>query len=233
MAASQEEWHLFYWPGIKGRGEFVRLMFEEAGVPYVDVGNGPQGMDAVIAYFYRGGQTSGLPACSPPAIQKGDFSLCNTPAIMSYLGKAFGMGPATKEGEAHVDQILAIVTDAISEGRLAYHPKDFYASHKTQVEESKPYIAQYVAKRVPKYMSYFESVLAHSGKGFFVGDSITAADIAVFHYLQAVRHHLREAFDSSDANLCKAFLERIAARPKIHAYQQSDRCPVWDADSLM
>jgi glutathione S-transferase len=25
-------------PGIKGRGEYVRLCFEEAGVPYVDVG---------------------------------------------------------------------------------------------------------------------------------------------------------------------------------------------------
>lgn len=27
-----------YWPGIKGRGEYVRLMFEEAGISYVDVG---------------------------------------------------------------------------------------------------------------------------------------------------------------------------------------------------
>lgn len=25
--------------GIKGRGEYVRLCFEEAGVPYVDVGS--------------------------------------------------------------------------------------------------------------------------------------------------------------------------------------------------
>lgn len=28
---------LYYWPGIPGRGEFVRLLLEEAGAPYVDV----------------------------------------------------------------------------------------------------------------------------------------------------------------------------------------------------
>ena len=27
---------LYYWP-IQGRGEFIRLAFEEAGVPYEDV----------------------------------------------------------------------------------------------------------------------------------------------------------------------------------------------------
>ena len=30
-------YELFYWPGIQGRGEFVRLALEEAGAPYVDV----------------------------------------------------------------------------------------------------------------------------------------------------------------------------------------------------
>jgi glutathione S-transferase len=51
-----------------------------------------------------------------------------------------------------VDQILAVVTDAVAEGRLAFHPKDFYKSHKMQVEESKPYIEQYGSERLPKYM---------------------------------------------------------------------------------
>src|SRR3546814_4146519 len=31
-------YRLYYWPGIQGRGEFVRLALEEAGVAYVDVG---------------------------------------------------------------------------------------------------------------------------------------------------------------------------------------------------
>ncbi|MBO6686674.1 MAG: hypothetical protein JJ925_17405, partial [Parvibaculum sp.] len=30
-------YELFYWPGIPGRGEYVRLALEEAGAPYIDV----------------------------------------------------------------------------------------------------------------------------------------------------------------------------------------------------
>ena len=30
-------YELYYWPGIQGRGEFVRLALEEAGAEYVDM----------------------------------------------------------------------------------------------------------------------------------------------------------------------------------------------------
>ena len=36
-ASDVESYDLYYWPMIPGRGEFVRLVLEEAGVPYRDV----------------------------------------------------------------------------------------------------------------------------------------------------------------------------------------------------
>ena len=33
-------YQLYYWPSIQGRGEFVRLLLEEAGARYVDVARG-------------------------------------------------------------------------------------------------------------------------------------------------------------------------------------------------
>jgi glutathione S-transferase len=30
-------YELYYWPGIQGRGEFVRLALEDAGANYLDV----------------------------------------------------------------------------------------------------------------------------------------------------------------------------------------------------
>jgi glutathione S-transferase len=36
---SHPAYELLYWPGIPGRGEFIRLAFEAAGVPYTDVAN--------------------------------------------------------------------------------------------------------------------------------------------------------------------------------------------------
>src|SRR5687768_16387185 len=32
------DYRLFYWNGIQGRGEYVRLAFEDAGIAYDDVG---------------------------------------------------------------------------------------------------------------------------------------------------------------------------------------------------
>ena len=44
---------LYYWPGIQGRGEFVRLALESAGADYIDVARGPeaegQGTTAMMA----------------------------------------------------------------------------------------------------------------------------------------------------------------------------------------
>jgi len=43
-------YELYYWPGIQGRGEFVRLALEDAGADYVDVARRPRGM-AVMSRF--------------------------------------------------------------------------------------------------------------------------------------------------------------------------------------
>ena len=38
-ARTNPPYELLYWPGIPGRGEFVRLAFEAAGVSYKDTAN--------------------------------------------------------------------------------------------------------------------------------------------------------------------------------------------------
>ncbi len=51
---------------------------------------------------------------------------------MSYVGRKFGMHCDTLEDASHVDQLLAVVTDAVAEGRMAFHPLNHTASHKGQ-----------------------------------------------------------------------------------------------------
>ena len=38
-ARTHPPYELLYWPGIPGRGEFIRLVFEAAGVSYKDPAN--------------------------------------------------------------------------------------------------------------------------------------------------------------------------------------------------
>jgi glutathione S-transferase len=44
-------YELYYWPGIQGRGEFVRLALEEAGAQYRDVAVLPQAEVAACRRF--------------------------------------------------------------------------------------------------------------------------------------------------------------------------------------
>ena len=41
-------YELYYWPGIQGRGEFIRLALEQAGAGYRDVAREADGMDAML-----------------------------------------------------------------------------------------------------------------------------------------------------------------------------------------
>ena len=65
-----EIYDLYYWPVIPGRGEFVRLVLEETGVPYREVARLPEdaggGMTSVMAFI--AGKPPGHPAFAPPVL---------------------------------------------------------------------------------------------------------------------------------------------------------------------
>lgn len=137
------QWKLYYWHtpdwalGVfPGRGEYVRLMFEEAGVAYEDVCRKTNSNNDILAYMK--GERPGFPVQAPPFIQHGDFVMSQTPAILMYLGKKFDLFPAGgPEEEAHACQLLLSITDYHFEGNLACHPVDLHASAIIQIEEGK------------------------------------------------------------------------------------------------
>ena len=95
-------WELYYWPKLAGRGDFVRLMFAEAGRELVDKARDADTSELVLP-FYKG-EAEGFPVIAPPIIKKGDFVMCSTPAILQYLGKEFDMCPSESD-EAHAMQV--------------------------------------------------------------------------------------------------------------------------------
>ena len=151
------EWKLIYWYYEKpplapfpGRGEYIRLMFEETGVPYEDVCKKAKNYAEVLAFMR--GEKPGFPVHAPPYIQHGDFVMNQTPAIMEYLGKKFNMYPTGgPEEEAHAAQLNQTTADYHSEGNLACHPVNPDAPATTQMEEAKVTIKRYCEKRLPRY----------------------------------------------------------------------------------
>ncbi|MEE4235265.1 MAG: hypothetical protein V2I51_00950 [Anderseniella sp.] len=69
------EYRLHYWPEIQGRGEFMRLVLEDAGASFVDVSRLPEsdggGPRALVELFEA--DDIGAPAFATPILQHGDL----------------------------------------------------------------------------------------------------------------------------------------------------------------
>jgi len=238
--AGEAEWELFYWTRVKddgknhmiGRGEFVRLIFEAAGVKYHD-----RGMEdhASVTHFVHGGGNTGFPVFAPPVIKRGDFVLSQTPTILRYLGKQFGLYPENPEDEAHADALMGFLTDFVAEGRLVFHPKCFTASYYEQIEEAKGHVAWFEEHRLPKFLSYLEKVLARSESGWAVGQKMTYVDIGLFHTLVATQSQFPTPFTKAltETSHLQPFVDKVAAVPNIAAYLTSERRGFFEGNSMM
>src|SRR6476661_6316880 len=100
-------YELHYWPGIQGRGEFVRLALETAGAEYRDVARGDakqgEGMPAMLHYLQDA--TVPRPPFAPPFLVDGKTVIGQTAAILFYLGPRLGLVPAREADQLWVHQI--------------------------------------------------------------------------------------------------------------------------------
>jgi glutathione S-transferase len=77
-------YELYYWPSIQGRGEFIRLAFEDAGADYVDVARRPRGMATMMRFMES--RSIEHPPFAPPFLKAGKLVIAQTANILSYLG---------------------------------------------------------------------------------------------------------------------------------------------------
>jgi len=217
-------------------------MFEEAGVPYEEPARKPgvEVASSEVLAIYKGQIDTGFPIFAPPIIQKGNFYLCQTPAITSFLGKKFGLYPDNEIDEARAHQVSLSIADFITAGRAPFHPLRPYQTYHDQKEEAKPFIRDFVTERLPKHLTHFEAILAYAKKQnpssqeiYVVGNKLTYVDLELFHALCATESQFNEAWDAMEVPLLKAYKTQIAARPKIAEYLKSDRRQKFAGDSMM
>lgn len=226
-----EDWVLYYWPGFPGRGEFLRLIFEEAGVKYTEVNDGNRIVKEIIQ-----GESDFFPHFAPPVIKKGTFTLSHAHVACRYLAEKFGLLPGNEVDNAHAEQVNLTCHDYIAEGRLAFHGIHPVGSYKSQKEETQPYIDRFLENRYPRWLKYFERTLLtnNGGKEFIIGSKLSYADLTLFHVLRATEAQFPEAWAKADyIPTLKAYKERIAARPNIAAYLKSERALPFAGDSMM
>ena len=88
-------------------------------------------------------------------------------------------------------------------------------------------------------MPYLEHCLSFNQKanpqGYFIGDSLTYVDIAVWHVIEATASQFPETYDSitADTPHLVVFRQKVASIPAIAAYLVSPRRGTFEGNSMM
>jgi glutathione S-transferase len=229
-------YELYYWPTIQGRGEFVRLALEEAGADYVDVARRParQGGGVPALQRWLGGKTVGQPPFAPPFLKAGRMVIGQTANILLFLGERHGLAPAGEAGRLWAHQLQLTIADLVQEVHDTHHPIAGGLYYEDQRREARRRAGDFVENRAPKFLSYFERVLARNPAGdhHLVGARLSYPDLSLFQIVAGLRY----AFPLAMAGLEKrhrrivALHDRVAARPRIAAYLASpSRVPFSEA----
>src|SRR5438552_8752331 len=125
MSARERRVELYYWPTVQGRGEFVRLLLEEAGADYVDVARLPRakGGMAAMMRFLDGEEAGALPFAAP-FVKVGDVVVSQTANILAFLAPRLELVPADEALRAKARQIQLTIADFVHEIHDTHHPID-------------------------------------------------------------------------------------------------------------
>lgn len=227
---------LFYWPGIPGRGEHIRLALEEAGADYKDTAHQEDGRKAVLSQIDIGnmGDDVNPPPLAPPILKHGDLLISQTSNILLYLGPRLGLVPSAEEDGDAVYRINALALTALdglsNEAHDCHHPIATGLYYEDQKPEAKRKAAHYIANRIPKFLGYFERVLnskPSEGSQYLYGGKLTYADLVLFQCLNGVSHAFPKAMDrlKKEGEYKRVFelCEAVKGRPNIKKYLSSER----------
>jgi glutathione S-transferase len=118
------KYRLYYWPGIQGRGEYVRLALEEAGADYLDAAllapNRGGGVPALMRILEN--RTIARPPFAPPFLQAGRLLIGQTANILLYLGPRLQLAPRNESGRLWVHQLQLTMADFVVEIHDTHHP---------------------------------------------------------------------------------------------------------------
>lgn len=222
-------YELHYWPSIQGRGEFVRLALEEAGAPYLDVGNAPEGEGLGVPALedYLQGRKTRRPPFAPPFLKAGDEVVSHVANILQFLGPRLDLVPADEEARFWVHGLQLTITDLTAEAHDVHHPVAISLTYEEQQDEARRRAKAFAGERIRTYLSYFERVLGYNPAGdhWLVGDQRSYVDLSLFQVVAGLTYAFPNAMRRLATEIPRvlALAERVAARPNIAAYLASPR----------
>jgi len=185
-----------YYFNIMARGEPARIMFAYKGVKYEDVR---------IEFQDWPQWQAKMPFGEIPVLEVDGKMLSQSMAINRYLGRVFGMAGANDWEAAQCDMLVDGITDVFNNLRPWFMEKD---------EEKKNQIwNNFENEHLKPFLGLYEKFLKQTGTGHFVGNTMTWADVVLFHFIGWWYHKNPEVL-KPHPEIAK-FIGMVATEPNI------------------
>ena len=231
-------YQLHYWPTIQGRGEFVRLALEAAGADYVDVARGStaKGLGVNAMLQFMGGTDVQHPPFAPPFLVDGKVVVGQTAAILLYLGPRLGLVGKPESVRTWTHQLQLTIADVVSEVHDTHHPIAMGLYYEDQKVEAGKRAAEFRRVRLPKFLTWFESVLASNptGGAHLVGGRLSYADLSLFQLIDGLLYAFPKATSRAlkKAPFVKALHSNVSQNKRLAGYLASDRRIAFNEDGI-
>lgn len=220
---------LWYWPGIQGRGEFVRLPLEAAGIAYEDCAR-LHGAEALMADMERAERAP----FAPPYLDIDGLTIAQVANILLYLGDRHDLAPSDMANRYWIHQLQLTIADIVAEVHNIHHPVEMMAYYEDQKAEAARAATQFRDARLPKFLAYFEAAAQATYGDWLIDGRWTYADTSLFQLIEGLRYMFprRMAAIESDYPGVIRIRDAVAALPGIEAYLASERRIAFNTDGI-
>jgi len=230
-------YELWYWPGLPGRGEFVRVALEAAGLSYADKGC-EQGAEAVMQDLQQRG---GIKPFAPPYLVDTDMAegggtlvIGQVAHIVTYLGHKHGFAGETFTLQLQLTQLQLDITDMVAEVHATHHPLANSLYYHDQKDAALRRAQEFRAERIPKFLDHFEAALSVTESPFMTGEGWTHVDTSLFQLLTGLDHAFpqRMAAVRGSYPRLQALRRAVEQLPGLAAYLASGRRQAFNDDGI-
>ncbi|KQM61685.1 MULTISPECIES: glutathione S-transferase [unclassified Sphingomonas] len=220
---------LWYWPTIQGRGEFIRLPMEAAGIDYRDCAR-VEGVEAMQRHLAR------IPRApfAPPFLEFDGLRIAQVANILQYLGERHGLALSSIRDRQWSNQWQLTIADLVNEVHAVHHPVAMSAYYDEQRPEAARTAQQFLKERLPRYLRYFDTLIGEHDGPWAIDHRWTYVDTSLFQIVEGLRYAFprRMATLARDLPRLIALRDRVAELPGIAAYLASDRRIAFNTDGI-
>lgn len=212
---------LWYWPTLQGRGEFVRLALEAAGIAYRDRAR-EEGAEALLADLEARGPRGPF---APPYLDTGELAIAQVAHILAWLSDRHDLAPKDEATALWLIQLHLTIADIVAEVHNVHHPVDPMAYYDEQMVEAARAAAQFRDARMPKFLDHFEAAAGAIDGDWAAGARWSPVDTSLFQLVEGLRYMFPRRMKTLEPDYPRliAVRDAVAALPGIAAYLASDR----------